>query len=53
MTEPNGDGGTRLTYYAYSDPGGPLPAFLVRGAQADRSLADVVRMKKRLERAAH
>ena len=45
-------GGTVLGYFAYSEPGGSVPAFLVRGAQADRSLADVVRMKQRLERAA-
>jgi hypothetical protein len=48
MTEPGADGGTKLTYYAYSEPGGPLPAFLIRGAQADRSLADVLRMVRRL-----
>jgi hypothetical protein len=48
MTEPDGRGGTRLTQFAYSDPGGLLPAFLVRGAQADRSLADVLRMRQRL-----
>lgn len=45
---PDGRGGTRLGYFAYSEPGGSVPAFLVRGAQADRSLADVVRMVKRL-----
>jgi len=48
MTEPGEHGGTRLTYYAYSEPGGAVPAFLVRGAQADRSLADVIRMVRRL-----
>ena len=46
--EPDGRGGTRLGYFAYSEPGGSVPAFLVRGAQADRSLADVVRMVDRL-----
>jgi hypothetical protein len=50
MTAPDGRGGTLLTYYAFSEPGGSLPAFLVRGAQQDRSLADVVRMNKRLRR---
>jgi hypothetical protein len=52
MTEPNGRGGTRLTHYAYSEPGGLVAAFLVRGAQADRSLADVLRMIQRLRRRA-
>ena len=44
----DGKGGTRLGYFAYSEPGGSVPAFLVRGAQADRSMADVVRMVRRL-----
>ena len=48
FVEPDGRGGTRLGHFAYSEPGGAVPAFLVRGAQADRSLADVVRMVKRL-----
>jgi hypothetical protein len=52
MTEPNGHGGTRLTHYAYSEPGGLVAAFLVHGAQADRSLADVLRMRERLRRRA-
>jgi hypothetical protein len=48
FVEPGARGGTRLGYFAYSEPGGSVPAFLVRGAQADRSLADVVRMVHRL-----
>ena len=52
MTEPDGHGGTRLTHYAYSEPGGLVAAFLARGAQADRSLADVLRMIQRLRRRA-
>jgi hypothetical protein len=46
--EPDGKSGTRLGYFAYSEPGGSVPAWLVRGAQADRSMADVVRMVARL-----
>jgi len=46
--EPDGHGGTRLGYFAFSEPGGSVPAWLVRGAQADRSMADVQRMVKRL-----
>jgi hypothetical protein len=48
--EPDGRGGTRLGYFAYSEPGGSVPAWLVRGAQADRSMADVVRMVRRLQK---
>jgi hypothetical protein len=50
MTEPDGHGGTRLSYFAYSEPGGLIGAWLARGAQADRSLADVIRMVRRLRR---
>jgi hypothetical protein len=50
MTEPDGSGGTRLTYFAFSEPGGLVAAFLVRPAQASRSLADVLRMRARLLR---
>jgi hypothetical protein len=46
--EPDGSGGTRLGYFAYSEVGGSVPAWMVRGAQADRSMADVVRMVARL-----
>lgn len=49
---PDGHGGTRLGYFAFSEPGGALPAFVVRRAQAERSLADVARMVKRLQAAA-
>lgn len=48
FVEPSARGGTRLGYFAYSEPGGSVPAWLVRGAQADRSMADVVRMVHRL-----
>jgi len=50
FVEPDGHGGARLGHFAYSEPGGAVPAFLVRGAQADRSLADVVRMAARIKR---
>ncbi|MCU1276814.1 MAG: polyketide cyclase / dehydrase family protein [bacterium] len=46
--EADGRGGTRLGYFAYSEVGGSVPAWMVRGAQADRSMADVVRMVARL-----
>lgn len=51
IVEADGRGGTRLGYFAYSEPGGSVPAWMVRGAQADRSMADVVRMVKRLTKA--
>jgi hypothetical protein len=52
VIEPARHGGTRLTNYAYSEPGGAVAAFLVRGAQADRSLLGVLRMILRLRRLA-
>jgi hypothetical protein len=50
VVEPDGHGGTRLGYFAFSEPGGSVPAWMVRSAQAERSMADVVRMVKRLEK---
>lgn len=52
VLEPTPNGGTRLTNYAYSEPGGSVAAFLVRGAQAERSLLGVLRMIRRLRRLA-
>lgn len=37
-------GGTRVTYLCYSEPGGSIPAFLVRGAQQDQVIHDVERV---------
>lgn len=37
-------GGTRLTYVCYSEPGGSIPAFMVRGAQKDHVAIDVERI---------
>lgn len=50
LVEPGPAAGTRLTYYAYSEPGGLITALLARGAQADRSIADILHMAKRLRR---
>jgi hypothetical protein len=41
-------GGTRLTYVCYSEPGGSVPAFLVRGPQRDHVTQDVERILTRL-----
>lgn len=48
VVEPDGAGGTRLACFSYSEPGGLLGAWLVRGAQARGAAADVVRMSRRL-----
>jgi hypothetical protein len=51
QVEPDGSG-TRLTYYAFGEPGGLVPAWLVRSAQGDHCLLDVLRMLRRLNAAA-
>jgi hypothetical protein len=48
LIEPGGNGGTRLTLWAYSEPGGSIPAFLARGPQGERTLDDMLRMMRRL-----
>lgn len=52
LVEPTASAGTRLTYYAYSEPGGLITALLARSAQADRSMADILHMAHRLRRLA-
>jgi hypothetical protein len=37
-------GGSRLTYQCYSEPGGSIPAWMVRGAQRDQIPVDVERV---------
>jgi hypothetical protein len=37
-------GGTALTYVCYSEPGGSVPAFMVRGGQQDKIVEAVERM---------
>jgi hypothetical protein len=44
-------GGSRLTYVCYSEPGGSIPAFLVRGAQQDQVPLDVNRILDRVRSA--
>jgi hypothetical protein len=46
--EPNDRGGTRLTYEAYSEPGGSVPAWVVRGAQAKHAMSDVTDLLRAL-----
>jgi len=45
--EPSPSGGSLLTYVCYSEPGGSIPAILVRGAQQDQVFIDVQRVLKR------
>ena len=49
FVEPGAHGGTRLGHFAYSEPGGSVPAFLVRGAQQDSLLKEFVRVLARLK----
>lgn len=46
--EPLGPRESRLTYVCYSEPGGSIAAFLVRGAQAKQIVRDVQRVKAKL-----
>jgi len=46
--EPNGRGGTRLRYVSYSEPGGTVPAWMVRGAQAKHAMNDVLDLMRAL-----
>jgi hypothetical protein len=47
--EPDPAGGVNLTYRCYSEPGGSVPAFLVRGAQQDSLLKEFVRVLARIK----
>jgi hypothetical protein len=48
ILQPAPGGGTRITYTCYSEPGGSIPAWMVRGAQQDQVVLDVERMLERL-----
>lgn len=48
--QPSPSGGSLLTYTCYSEPGGSVPALLVRGAQEDQVFVDVQRALKRARR---
>lgn len=45
--EPQGSG-SRLTYLCFSEPGGSVPAFMVRGAQQEHAVKDVRRVLNRI-----
>jgi START domain len=48
--EPTTDGGANIAYRCYSEPGGAIPAFLVRGAQQDSTLDEFERVLTRVGR---
>jgi hypothetical protein len=48
--DPAAGGGSNLTYRCYSEPGGSIPAFLVRGAQQDSTLDEFERVLTRVGR---
>jgi len=47
---PAADGGSEIAYRCYSEPGGAIPAFLVRGAQQDSTLDEFERVLTRVGR---
>ena len=51
LIEPGDGGGAKLTYQCYSEPGGSIPAFMVRGAQQNQVVADMRRILDRAQRA--
>lgn len=48
--EPDGAGGANLAYRCYSEPGGAIPAFLVRGVQQSQTLDEFERALARVGR---
>jgi hypothetical protein len=51
LIEPSEAGGAKLTYQCYSEPGGSIPAFMVRGAQQNQVVTDMRRILDRAQRA--
>ena len=48
--EPDPAGGANLAYLCYSEPGGAIPAFMVRGAQQDQTIDEFERVLNRVGR---
>jgi len=46
--DPDGNGGSYVAYTCYSEPGGSVPAFLVRGTQQDNVLEEYERVMARV-----
>lgn len=47
--QPRPEGGARVTFQCFSEPGGSVPAFMVRGAQQDQVVSDVRRVLAKAE----
>lgn len=48
IVEPGAQGGSRLIYRSFSEPGGSIPAFMIHGVQFDQVIWDVERIIARL-----
>lgn len=48
VVTPSG-GGARVVYMCYSEPGGSVPAFMVRGTQQDQVMKDVEQVLRRMK----
>jgi hypothetical protein len=46
---PTREGGAQVTFQCFSEPGGSVPAFMVRGAQQDQVVSDVRRVLAKAE----
>jgi hypothetical protein len=46
---PRPEGGAKVTFQCFSEPGGSVPAFMVRGAQQDQVVSDVRRVLAKAE----
>jgi hypothetical protein len=51
--ESDGGGGSNVSYQVYSEPGGSVPAFLVRGTLQDETLKELERVISVLGRVTH
>lgn len=52
VVEPDEQGGSRLSYQSFVEPGGALPSFLVHGAQLDQLVHDIEELMGRVEQIA-
>ncbi len=49
LLSPAADGGSDVTYTVYSEPGGSIPAFVIRGAQVNQIIMDMKRIALRAQ----
>lgn len=52
VVEPDEQGGSRLSYQSFVEPGGSLPSFLVHGAQLEQLVHDIEELMGRVEQIA-